>query len=198
MRWQGGAARGPTLARMRHDEKMSPLASEITRRNVRTVRELEALAVAQPSVADRIASFVARFAGSIWFAVVHLVLVVAWIAINTIPGLPHWDPYPYTLLTMWASLEGVFIASFILISQNYAMRLSERRAQLDLQVNLLAEQETTKALELLNEIARQVGARSGDDREVQALAEATRLDAVAKQIDETQRQEAAEREEGKR
>lgn len=177
---------------------MSPLASEITRRNVRTVRELEDLAVAQPSVADRIASFVARFAGSIWFAVVHLVLVVAWIAINSIPGLPHWDPYPFTLLTMWASLEGVFIASFILISQNYAMRLSERRAQLDLQVNLLAEQETTKALELLNEIARQVGARSGDDREVQALAEATRLDAVAKQIDETQRQEAAEREEGKR
>lgn len=177
---------------------MSPLASEITRRNVRTVRELEDLAVAQPSVADRIASFVARFAGSIWFAVVHLVLVVAWIAINSIPSLPHWDPYPFTLLTMWASLEGVFIASFILISQNYAMRLSERRAQLDLQVNLLAEQETTKALELLNEIARQVGARSGDDREVQALAEATRLDAVAKQIDETQRQEAAQREEGKR
>ena len=64
MRWQGGAARGPTLARMRHAEKMSPLASEITRRNVRTVRELEALAMAQPSVADRIAAFVARFAGS--------------------------------------------------------------------------------------------------------------------------------------
>lgn len=183
---------------MRHAEKMSPLASEITRRNVRTVRELEALAVAEPSVADRIAAFVARFAGSIWFAVVHLVLVAAWIAINSIPGLPHWDPYPFTLLTMWASLEGVFIASFILIAQNYAMRLSERRTQLDLQVNLLAEQETTKALELLNEIARQVGARSGDDREVQALAEATRLDALARQIDETQRQEAAQQEGGER
>lgn len=177
---------------------MSPLASEITRRNVRTVKELEALAVAEPSVPDRIAAFVARFAGSIWFAVVHLVLVAAWIAINSIPGLPHWDPYPFTLLTMWASLEGVFIASFILIAQNYAMRLSERRAQLDLQVNLLAEQEATKALELLNEIARQVGARAGDDREVQALAEATRLDALARQIDETQRQEATQQEGGER
>jgi uncharacterized membrane protein len=90
---------------------------------------------------------------------------------------------------MWASLEGVFIASFILIAQNYAMRLSERRAQLDLQVNLLAEQEATKSLELLNEIARRVGAQRGDDQEVQALAEATRLDALARQIEETQQHE---------
>lgn len=176
---------------MRHAEKMSPQAREITRRNVRTVRELEELAVAEPSLADRVASFVARFAGSIWFAVVHVVLVAAWIAINSIPGLPHWDPYPFTLLTMWASLEGVFIASFILIAQNYAMRLSERRAQLDLQVNLLAEQETTKALKLLNEIARQVGAQCGDDQEVQALAEATRLETLAKEIDLTRKKEDA-------
>jgi uncharacterized membrane protein len=168
-----------------------PKAAEITRRNVRTVRELEALAVADPSVADRIGSFVARFAGSIYFALVHVVLVVAWIAINTVPGFPHFDPYPYTLLTMWASLEGVFIASFILIAQNYAMRLSERRAQLDLQVNLLAEQETSKSLKLLEAIARKVGAQCGDDAEIAALAEATRLETLASQIDETQKEEAA-------
>jgi uncharacterized membrane protein len=171
-------------------EPIDEKATEITRRNVRTVRELEALAVAEPTVADRVASFVARFAGSIYFALVHAVAVAAWIVVNSVPGLPHWDPYPYTLLTMWASLEGVFIASFILIAQNYAMRLSERRAQLDLQVNLLAEQETTKSLKLLNEIARKVGAQTGlDDDEVAALAEATRLETLAKQIDETQKKE---------
>jgi len=164
-------------------------ATEITRRNVRTVRELEALAVAEPTVADRAASFVARFAGSIYFALVHVVLVAAWIVVNTLPGLQHWDPYPFTLLTMWASLESVFIASFILIAQNYAMRLSERRAQLDLQVNLLAEQETTKSLKLLNEIARKVGAQCSDDDEVAALAEATRLETLAKEIDENQKRE---------
>jgi uncharacterized membrane protein len=167
--------------------QLSEHANEITRRNVRTVRELEELAVAEPSVADRIGSFVARFAGSIYFALVHVVLVIAWIAVNSVPGLPHWDPYPFTLLTMWASLEGVFIASFILIAQNYAMRLSERRAQLDLQVNLLAEQETTQALKLLEEIARKVGAQSGQDAEVAALAEATRLETLAEQIEETEK-----------
>ena len=70
--------------------------------------------------------------------------------------------------------------------------LSERRAQLDLQINLLAEQETTKTLQMLEAIARQVGAQAGEDPEVAALAEATRLDSLARQIDDTQRQEDAD------
>jgi uncharacterized membrane protein len=173
---------------MTQDAKTREHASEITRRNVRTVRELEELAVADPSFADRTASFVARFCGSIHFVWVHAVVFGAWFAINSIPGLPHWDPYPFTFLTMWASTESIFIASFILIAQNYSMRLNERRAQLDLQINLLAEQENTKTLQMLDAIARQVGAQVGHDPEVAALAEATRLDSLAKQIDETQRE----------
>ena len=174
---------------MTQDAQTRQQAAEITRRNVRTVRELEELAVADPSFADRTASFVARFCGSIHFVWVHAAVFGAWFAINSLPGLPHWDPYPFTFLTMWASTESIFIASFILIAQNYAMRLSERRAQLDLQVNLLAEQETTKTLQMLEAIARQVGAQVGQDPEVAALAAATRLDSLAKQIDETQREQ---------
>ena len=172
---------------MTQDAQTREQAAEITRRNVRTVRELEELAVADPSFADRTASFVARFCGSIHFVWVHAAVFGAWFAINSLPGLPHWDPYPFTFLTMWASTESIFIASFILIAQNYAMRLSERRAQLDLQVNLLAEQETTKTLQMLEAIARQVGAQVGQDPEVAALAAATRLDSLAKEIDETRR-----------
>jgi uncharacterized membrane protein len=168
-------------------------ASDITRRNVQTVRELEALAVSDPSFADRCASFVARFCGSIWFVWAHALLFGGWIVVNSVPGLPHFDRYPFTLLTMFGSLESIFLASFILISQNYAMRLSERRAQLDLQVNLLAEQEATKTLQLLEQVARAVGAASTRDPEVQALAEATRIDSLARQIDETQRGEEERR-----
>jgi uncharacterized membrane protein len=176
---------------MTQDAPTRESAAEITRRNVRTVRELEALAVAHPSFADRIASVVARFCGSIYFVLAHAVVFGAWFVINSVPGLPHWDPYPFTFLTMWASTESIFIASFILIAQNYGMRLSERRDQLELQVNLLAEQETTKVLQLLEEIARTVGVAKAQDPEVAALAEATRLDSLARQIDETQQEEAA-------
>ena len=175
---------------MANDPQTRQQAAEITRRNVRTVRELEALAVADPSFADRTASFVARFAGSIYFVLAHAILFGAWIVFNSLPGLPHFDPFPYTLLTMFGSLESIFIASFILIAQNYSMRLSERRAQLDLQVNLLAEQENTKTLQMLDAIARKVGAQCGSDPEVAALAEATRIDSLARQIDEPHEQEA--------
>jgi uncharacterized membrane protein len=180
------------------DAQTHERANEITRRNVRTVLELEHLAVADPSFADRTAAFVARFAGSIHFVWVHAVLFGSWFILNSVPGLPHWDPYPFTFLTMWASSESIFIASFILIAQNYSMRLSERRAQLDLQVNLLAEQEATKTLQMLEAIAKAVGAQCGDDAEVAALAEATRLESLARQIDETQKEEKArEQEQGK-
>ena len=172
------------------DAQTHEQASQIARRNVRTVQELERLAVADPSFADRTASFVARFAGSIHFVWIHAVVFGCWFAVNSIPGLPHWDPYPFTFLTMWASTESIFIASFILIAQNYAMRLSERRAQLDLQVNLLAEQENTKSLQMLEAIAKATGAQCGGDPEVAALAEATRLDKLAGEIDAMQEEGA--------
>ena len=172
------------------DAQRREQANEITRRNVRTVRELEALATADPSFADRTASFVARFAGSIFFVLAHAVLFGGWIVYNSVPGVKHFDPFPFTLLTMFGSLESIFIASFILIAQNYSMRLSERRAQLDLQINLLAEQENTKTLQMLDAIARKVGAQTGSDPEVAALAEATRLESLARQIDETHAEDA--------
>jgi len=168
------------------------MASEIARRNVRTVRELEGLAVADPSFADRAASFVARFCGSIYFVLAHALLFGGWILFNSLPGLPHFDPFPFTLLTMVGSLEAIFLTSFILIAQNYTMRVSERRSQLELQVNLLAEQEATKTLQLLEDIARTVGASRGHDPEVAALAKATRLDTLAREIDASQKAEDAD------
>ena len=163
------------------------LANEIARRNVRTMRELEALAVADPTFADRAAAFVARFCGSIYFVLAHALLFGGWIVFNSLPGLPHFVPFPFTLLTMFGSLEAIFLTSFILIAQNYTMRVAERRSQLELQVNLLAEQEATKTLQLLEDIARTVGASNGQDPEVAALARATHLDTLAREIDETEK-----------
>jgi uncharacterized membrane protein len=78
--------------------------------------------------------------------------------LNSWPGLAHFDPYPFTFLTLVVSLEAIFLASFILISQNYELRISDRRNQLDLQINLLTEQENTKMIQMLERIAKKVGA----------------------------------------
>ena len=80
----------------------------------------------------------------------------SWIIFNDFTSLAF-DPFPYTFLTLVVSLEAIFLSTFILISQNHDTQLSERRNHLDLQINLLAEQENTKMLELLQAIASKVG-----------------------------------------
>lgn len=164
---------------------------DITRKNVRAMRKLEDLAKGQRTPADRAAAFVSRFCGSVTFVWLHAAFFCAWIIVNAVPGLPHFDPFPFTLLTLCVSLEAIFLASFILISQNHEMRITERRNQLDLQINLLAEQENTKMLKLLEQIAAKVGASSGSDPEVRALEQATRPERLARQIDEAYREQAA-------
>lgn len=166
--------------------------ADVTRENVRAMRKLEELAVAQRSVADRIAEFVARFCGSIVFVWIHVALFAAWILWNVLPGLHHFDPYPFTFLTLCVSLEAIFLSSFILISQNYEMRVTERRNQLDLQINLLSEQENTKMLQMLERIAHKLGVSGEEDPEVRVLEQATRPETLARQIEDAYRADAGQ------
>jgi uncharacterized membrane protein len=176
---------------MKHQKAAPPPRNmdDLTGQNVAAMRRLEEVAEAQRSFADRVAAFVAIFCGSITFVWIHVAIFAAWIAFNAVPGLPHFDPYPFTFLTLCVSLEAIFLSSFILISQNYEMRISDRRNQLDLQINLLAEQENTKMLQLLEAIAAKVGAGGKDDPEIKALEEATRPETLARQIEEAYRQD---------
>lgn len=172
--------------------------ADVTRENVRAMRRLEELAQTQRSFADRAAERVAAFSGNIVFVWVHAAIFTAWIAWNSWPGLPHFDPYPFIFLTLCVSLEAIFLSSFILISQNYEMRVTERRNQLDLQINLLAEQENTKMLRLLEDIAAQLGVRTQNDPEMQVLEQATHPETLARQIDEAYRQQAPRQPGGKK
>ena len=157
---------------------------DVTRQNVWTMHELEQAAMARRTSADRIAGFVASFCGSMPFVWMHVLAFGAWIVLNSWPGVAHLDPYPFTFLTLVVSLEAIFLSTFILISQNYEMRLTERRNQLDLQINLLSEQENTKMLALLERIAQKLGVDAGDDPTVKVLEEATRPDHLVEQIEQ--------------
>src|SRR4051812_42333960 len=156
------------------------------------MRKLEELAVGRRTHADRAAELVARFCGSITFVWIHAALFAAWIGWNVIPALPHFDPYPFTFLTLVVSLEAIFLSSFILISQNYEMRVTERRSQLDLQINLLAEQENTKILQMLDRMARKLGISEEDDPEIRVLEQATRPEMLARQIEDAFREQSGQ------
>lgn len=156
---------------------------ELTEENVQAIIKLEETARANRTATDRISSAIARFCGSMAFVWVHVVWFGGWIASNTIPGLPHFDPFPFTFLTLVVSLEAIFLSTFILISQNMDTRISERRNHLDLQVNLLAEQENTKMLLLLSRMAQKLGVTCDDDPTLEVLEQSTRPDRLASQIE---------------
>jgi uncharacterized membrane protein len=162
--------------------------NDVTRENVEAMRRLEEAQMRRRTTADRIASGIARFCGSMTFVWIHVAVFALWIGYNTMPGTARFDPYPFTFLTLVVSLEAIFLSTFILISQNYDMRISERRNQLDLQINLLAEQENTKILQVLELIAKKVGAHIEDDAQIRALEEATRPDSLVRQIEDAYRE----------
>lgn len=130
--------------------------------NVNKIIQIETAQKENRSVGAKISEWIAAFCGSMVFVYVHIIWFGGWIVINSIiPGL-QFDPFPYTFLTLVVSLEAIFLSTFILISQNHETKLTERRNHLDLQINMLAEQENTKMLELLGMIAEKVGVMTDD------------------------------------
>jgi len=173
-------------------------AADLTRRNVERVMALESSEHDKATTADLVADAIAAFSGSIGFAWTTVVLIGGWIAANLVlPAHDRVDPFPFPLLTLVLSVEAIFLSIFILMSQNRAAKVSDKRGHLDLQLNMLTEQENTKMLRMLEDIGRVVGAEFCSGPEVEVLAEATEPEALSRQIDqaaaavETERDSAA-------
>jgi uncharacterized membrane protein len=95
------------------------------------------------TVLERITDAIAAFSGSLAFLALHALWFLIWIGINTIPGLPAFDPFPFGLLTMCVSLEAIFLSVIVLLSQNRQSAKDRIRADVDYEVNLKAELEVS-------------------------------------------------------
>ncbi len=105
--------------------------------------------------AERFSDWITAIASSGPVLIGHVIWFAVWVVINVgwVPGVPPFDPFPFSFLTMAVSLEAIFLALFVLASQNRLGRESEKRGHLDLQIDLLAEREMTVVLRLLQDIA---------------------------------------------
>lgn len=153
--------------------------------NIRSVAELERSFEERKSFMDRIADGIAGFSGSIFFIALHVLWFVIWFFINCgiIRGIPRFDPYPFILLCMIVSVEAVLLSTFVLMKQNRMQRRTEQRDQLNLQIDLLAEKEVTKILQVLRLICRRVGVSEADlDKELEEMTRMTSVDHLAERI----------------
>ena len=150
-------------------------STNIAKRNIKAISELEHQAVAQRSATQRFSEAVVDFAGSIRFMLVQAAVIAVWIAWNS-PNLspfPIFDPYPFSLLGVAGSLEGIFLALFILTGQKRLQRQADHRAHLDLQISMLSEAEATKTLQMLKALCTHFGLEQAEDSETSELAART-------------------------
>ncbi len=155
--------------------------------NIRSVVQMDENFQTERTVVDRVADAIGTFSGSMWFVGIHVVWFALWFLINTgvLPFVPKFDPYPFILLAMVVSVEGVLLSTFVLMKQNRMQQRSDARHQLDLQINLLAEKEVTKALQLLRSIAEKLEVAGVDaDAELEEMARITSVDTLGERIGE--------------
>ncbi len=104
------------------------------------------------------------------FVWLHAVVYGLWILINIglVPGVPRFDP-TFVILAMQASVEAIFLSTFILITQNRMQTRADRRADLNLQISLLAEHEVTRLVQMVSEIGQRMGVPAAGSPELNEL-----------------------------
>jgi uncharacterized membrane protein len=151
----------------------------------RMIHSLKARADAHRSGAQRLADWMTDAFGSNGFLLINAIWFAVWCVWNThlIPGLAPFDPFPFGLLTMIVSLEAILLSIFVLIAQNRSARIDELRQEIDLQVNLIAEDELTKLLCLVAKIAEKQGIDVAGDQELQQMLAPTNVEKIERVLE---------------
>jgi uncharacterized membrane protein len=150
------------LASAVDDDSLTPDGASAVEENVQAIKRWERAILLARSKAEQVGDWIAYTAGSGPVLVLHVIWFGAWVTVNAgvIRGVRPFDPFPFPFLTMTVSLEAIFLALFVLASQNRLARQADKRSHLDLQIDLLAEREMTAVLQLLQDIARHLAVQT--------------------------------------
>lgn len=161
-----------------------PGMSPVLERNIQSLQRRREREEATASREERIAGAITRFTGSMLFVYLHLAVFGVWVLVNAglIPGVPQWDP-SFVILGTTASVEAIFLSTFVLISQNRMAAAADKRADLDLQISLLAEHEVTRLIALVSAMAGHMGLKTEVDQEVDELKQDVGPEAVLDEIE---------------
>jgi uncharacterized membrane protein len=170
---------------------------QLTEQNVETIAKMESSTHTQSTFGEALADGFARIVGSWTFIVVQAILLALWIVLNVIAWMKHWDPYPFILLNLGLSFQAAFAAPIIMMSQNRQGRLADRRNQLDLQINLLAEQENTEMLRMLRLICGKLQITLPNEAAVRGLEQSITPAKVADQIERSENEKERKAREAK-
>lgn len=164
----------------------TPTVPDGVKRNIGSVAQLEQEFRAQQTTAvawlsERVTNLVA----SPLYIATHAIWFFTWVSINTLNvGIVHFDPYPFSFLGLCLASEAAMLTTFVLMSQKRQTHQADQWAHVGLQVSLVAEQETTKMLQMLQAICQQMGLKSvANDQELKEMIQSTPLVAIAQELE---------------
>ena len=133
---------------------------------------------------QRVVETVAHQVGQPRTLYVLLLFVAAWVSANTLTSL-RWDRPPFFWLQGIVALLALLTTTVVLITQDRFLRRADRRSQLDLHINLLAEEKVAKLVALIEELRRDLpSVQNRDDPEATAMAQGTDARKVLEQLEE--------------
>ncbi len=159
--------------------------AEVLQKNVDAFHQIEKTAREHRTLDTKIADAIAGFCGSIVFVWVHIAWFGGWLIVNSTNVVGkgwRFDPPPFPMLTLVVSLEAIFLSTFILISQNRQEAIADQRNNLDLQINLLAEQENSEMMRLLTAIGETLGISTPKEK-LETLSQQTDLREISEKLD---------------
>jgi uncharacterized membrane protein len=119
----------------------NPALAGVLERNIKELVKIHNQEEKEKTSDQRIADKITAFTGSMSFVYIHIIALTWWVVYNLgFLGVKAIDP-SFTGLMILASVEAIFLSTFVLIRQNRMNALADKRAHLDLQVSLLAEHE---------------------------------------------------------
>ena len=165
------------------DRRTGPNLVRVIDRNIHALLERRQAEQRARGIQERVADAMTRFAGSMMCVYFHLVVFGMWIIINLgwVPGVPRFDP-TFVALAMVASVEAIFLSTFVLITQNRMQGQADQRADLDLHVSLLAEHEITRLIALVAAMAKHMGVDEANTAELVELQKDVRPESVMREI----------------
>lgn len=173
------------ISALKNSDASLPSSSDTIRERSKVIQSIKTRLNNRRSPSEKLANTLVRWFGSIGTGVIHIFGFTAWIVINThiIPGIVPFDPYPFILLTMIVSLEAIFLSIFVLMSQNRESRVSELREEIDIQINMIAEQEITKTIRLLSYLMKYLNVPYEKDPELKRMMKPLDMEEIRKELE---------------
>jgi len=140
---------------------------------------------------DHITVFIINVLGSMKFLLSCFIIFAVWICwnVNLFPLLKPFDPFPFPVLEMAVSLFAIILSVLVLINQNRQGRIETIRQQVEFEVNVRAEEEITKILNMVHDIHQHLGINTTADQQLEEMKVPTDIKQIHKTIDDMESNE---------